>query len=72
MLNVATFNIYWYPASNVAHNQRDAADEQRSARVLTNLAPHVMVFQEIFNLERLEQLLEQAGTNLRLTAPSGT
>jgi endonuclease/exonuclease/phosphatase family metal-dependent hydrolase len=71
MLNLATFNIFWYPKHYVAQNERDAQDDQRIARVLANLAPQVMVFQEILDLERLQQVLEQAGTNLRLTSPEG-
>jgi endonuclease/exonuclease/phosphatase family metal-dependent hydrolase len=71
MLNLATFNIFWYPRHYVAQNQRDEEDDQRIARVLANLAPQVMVFQEIVNLERLQQVLAQAGTNLRLTSPEG-
>jgi len=72
MLNLATFNIFWYPDDDEAGNERDAQDEQRIARVLANLAPDVMVFQEILSLERLQLLLEQAGTNLRLTSPAGS
>lgn len=72
MLNLATFNIFWYPRHDVAQNERDADDDQRIASVLTNLAPQVMVFQEIFDLERLQRTLEQAGTSLRLTSPEGS
>ena len=72
MLNLATFNIFWYPEDDEVENERDAQDQELIARVLANLAPQVMVFQEILSLERLQQLLEQAGTNLCLRSPAGT
>jgi endonuclease/exonuclease/phosphatase family metal-dependent hydrolase len=71
MLNIATFNIFWYPESEVAQNKRNKTDEQRIARVLGNLAPHVVVFQEILDLERLKRLVEQAGGGFRLRSPAG-
>ncbi len=73
MLNVATFNIFWYPESGVAQNERKEADDQRIARVLRNLAPHVVVFQEILDITRLQRLLERLGDNFRLRqSPAGS
>ncbi len=72
MLNIATFNIFWYPESEVAQNERKEGDERRIVRVLRNLAPHVVVFQEILDIVRLQQLLERVGDNLRLKSPTGS
>lgn len=71
MLHVATFNIFWYPESDVPDNVRSAEDEGRIAQVLKNLDAHAIVFQEILDLPRLQQLLAQVKDSLRLTSPEG-
>lgn len=58
MLDVASFNIFWYPASQVAQNKRDKEDEGRIAHVLKNLAADVVVFQEILDIAHLENLVK--------------
>lgn len=71
MLHIATFNIFWYPRSGVAQNARSDRDEQRIGNVLRNLAPHVIAFQEILDIERLQHLLSDVGNSLRLKSPEG-
>jgi len=71
MLHIATFNIFWYPESGVAQNARSDRDEGRIGHVIRTLAPHVIAFQEILDLERLQQLLGNVGSSLRLKSPDG-
>lgn len=46
-------------------------DELRNARVLGNLAPDVVVFKEIVDLVRLQQLLERVGDSFYLKSSTG-
>jgi endonuclease/exonuclease/phosphatase family metal-dependent hydrolase len=73
MLNLATFNIFWYPSYVDVQNRRDEADDARIMRVLTSLDAHALVFQEILDLTRLEGLLKTvSGHDYRLRrAPGG-
>lgn len=57
MINIATFNIFWYPSDSGGRIKRSAADEALIAKVVARLNAHVLVFQEILDLERLESLL---------------
>lgn len=72
MINLATFNIFWYPSHAKVQNHRDAADEARIVQVLTSLDAHALIFQEILDIKRLENLLKQvAGHDYRLRQASG-
>ena len=59
MINLATFNIFWYPAHDDAQNHRDDTDDRRIVDVLTSLDAHALTFQEILDLDRLEKLLKR-------------
>lgn len=72
MIHLATFNIFWYPSSDVAQNQRTESDDLLLVRVLTSLDAHALVFQEILDLRRLEALLATvAGHDYRLRLNPG-
>jgi len=59
MINLATFNLFWFPESTKVKSHRSAADFQLIQRVLKNLNAHALVFQEILDRESLQALLGQ-------------
>lgn len=57
MLNIATFNIFWFPRSDVSHIERSPDDERLIEQVIARLNADVILFQEIMDVGRLRQLL---------------
>jgi len=67
MINLATFNIFWFPESTKVKSHRSAADLRLIRQVLTNLNAHALVFQEILDVQPLQALLTQVeGHNYRM------
>lgn len=56
-IRIATFNIYWFPSSSFAGNRRTSGDLGKLREVIKRLDSDVLVFQEILDLESLEDLL---------------
>ena len=56
-VRIATFNIYWFPSSTFIGNQRSAQDREKIREVIRRLDADIIVFQEILDLEVLEEML---------------
>ena len=56
-VRLATFNIYWFPSSTFAGNQRSAQDFEKIREVIKRLDSDILVFEEILDLETLEGLM---------------
>lgn len=71
MINLATFNLFWFPESGKVKSHRSADDRRLIQRVLENLDAHALVFQEILDLEALQTLLSQVeGHRYRMRKPA--
>lgn len=57
MPSLATFNLFWFPSSNVPQNVRSDEDLGRVAAVVGHLAADAIVFQEILDPGTLEAML---------------
>ena len=57
-VRIATFNIYWFPSSTYIGNRRSGEDLKKIREVIRRLDSDVLVFEEILDLEALDQLLD--------------
>jgi hypothetical protein len=56
-VRIATFNIFWFASSTFIGNRRSGEDLEKLQEVIKRLDADILVFQEIVELEKLEDLL---------------
>src|SRR5687768_3955848 len=56
-VRIATCNIFWFPSSDFIGNSRSAADLDKVRKIIERLDADIIVFQEIGDLQALENLL---------------
>nr|AIB07915.1 EXOMEG1 [uncultured organism] len=56
-VRIATFNIFWFPSSTFIGNSRSVEDLDKLREVIKRLDADILVFQEILDLQALENLL---------------